>query len=124
MTPLVRRRGRRAPHVLSIAAIAILCPACTGSPAGPPPRPAASAPLPVVRPPVPEKPVSAYAYPATRTDGAVDTLHGVTLPDPYRWLEDVKSADVKGWMAAQDALTHGTLAKLADRESLARRLKG
>ena len=40
------------------------------------------------------------APPATRTVDAKDVLHGVTVPDPYRWLEDVKAPEVQAWMKA------------------------
>src|SRR5206468_11404004 len=41
-------------------------------------------------------------YPPTRRADAADVLHGVQVPDPYRWLEDEKSPEVQAWMAAQD----------------------
>src|SRR5690349_3737091 len=63
------------------------------------------------------------AYPATRTVDAADTLHGVTVPDPYRWLEDVKSPEVKAWMDAQDHYARERLAKLPGRDALEQRLK-
>ncbi len=31
----------------------------------------------------------------------MDTLHGVPIPDPYRWLEDGASPEVRAWSAAQ-----------------------
>ena len=34
----------------------------------------------------------------------MDTLHGVQVADPYRWLEDEKAPEVQAWMKAQDAL--------------------
>lgn len=34
---------------------------------------------------------SRMAYPATRSEAVVDTLHGQQVADPYRWLEDEKS---------------------------------
>jgi prolyl oligopeptidase len=63
------------------------------------------------------------AYPATRTVDATDVLHGVTVSDPYRWLEDASSPEVKKWMAAQDDLARKELAKLPAREKLLARLK-
>jgi prolyl oligopeptidase len=63
------------------------------------------------------------AYPPTRSTDTKDKLHGATVADPYRWLEDEKSPEVKEWMAAQDRLTRDYLHKLPGREALARRAK-
>ena len=41
--------------------------------------------------------------PETRADPVVDTIHGVALPDPYRWLEDQEHPDVRAWLDAQRA---------------------
>lgn len=49
-------------------------------------------------------------YPATRRGKAADIYHGVTVPDPYRWLEDEKNPKVTQWMDAQDSLTRNRLA--------------
>ena len=51
----------------------------------------------------------APAPPETRRDEHVDELHGVTLPDPYRWLE-TPGAERAAWIRAQDAHTTSRLA--------------
>lgn len=61
------------------------------------------------------------AYPATRSEAVVDTLHGVQVADPYRWLEDEKAEQVQAWMKAQDGLARSWLAALPGREALTRR---
>jgi prolyl oligopeptidase len=63
------------------------------------------------------------AYPPTRRTDQTDTIHGVAVADPYRWLEDGKSDEVKKWADEQDAFTRATLAKLPGREALAERMK-
>lgn len=39
------------------------------------------------------KAAQAKCPPAARQDDTVDMLHGVSVPDPYRWLEDQNSAE-------------------------------
>src|SRR3989442_9288996 len=47
--------------------------------------------------------------PVTRTDEVVDDLFGVSIPDPYRWLEDGSSAEARTLVDAQNAYTRGLL---------------
>src|SRR5687768_10966917 len=42
------------------------------------------------------------APPATRVDNVVDTLHGVKVADPYRWLEKAEEGEVKSWTEKQN----------------------
>ena len=42
-----------------------------------------------------------HPYPPTRTVDVVDVYHGKNVPDPYRWLEDLSSPEVRKWAAAQ-----------------------
>ncbi|MDP2008527.1 MAG: prolyl oligopeptidase family serine peptidase [Rubrivivax sp.] len=55
-------------------------------------------------------------YPATPTVEQVDTYHGTRVADPYRWLEDDNSADTRAWVQAQNAVTEGFFAVVAQRE--------
>jgi prolyl oligopeptidase len=48
--------------------------------------------------------VARWCYPAARRGDVVEDLFGVTVADPYRWLEDRRDARVRGWAAAQDRL--------------------
>ncbi len=52
-------------------------------------------------------------YPPTRTVDVVDVLHGVEIPDPYRWLEDSEDPEVIAWTQAQNALTRAQLDRFA-----------
>jgi prolyl oligopeptidase len=65
----------------------------------------------------------ALPYPEARRVDQVDDLHGAKVADPYRWLEDGKSDDVKKWVDAEDALARSYLAKLPGRDAMAARFK-
>lgn len=43
-------------------------------------------------------------YPQAARLDIIENLHGHTVGDPYRWLEDGDSAQTKEWAAAEDAL--------------------
>jgi prolyl oligopeptidase len=51
----------------------------------------------------------AFRYPSARADALVETLHGVPVADPYRWLEDPDSPETRAWVEAQNALTRSML---------------
>jgi prolyl oligopeptidase len=50
-------------------------------------------------------------------------LHGVTVADPYRWMEDLDSPETVAWVDAQAKLTEDFLSKLPRRTALLGRLK-
>jgi prolyl oligopeptidase len=58
----------------------------------------------------------------TRKDDVVDRLHGVDVPDPYRWLEDGDAPEVQRWTEAQNAATRRALDRVPGRAALERRL--
>jgi prolyl oligopeptidase len=62
-------------------------------------------------------------FPPTPAGDAVDVLHGETIPDPYRWLEDGDSPETKSWTDRQNALTESYLASRPAREKLRGRLE-
>src|SRR5437667_9266156 len=62
------------------------------------------------------------AYPPSRTDKVVEKLHGIEITDPYRWLEDADSPDVKNWVDAQNAYSRSVLDSLPGRDRIHRRL--
>lgn len=60
--------------------------------------------------------------PQTRADDVVETLHGVKVHDPYRWLENAANPEVQKWVEEQNQYTLSILGKLPNREAMHRRL--
>ena len=63
---------------------------------------------------------SGVALPAMVQVGAhVDTLQSVTVPDPYRGLEDTLSVQGRAWMARQESYAAAIIARVVKPDSLA-----
>ncbi len=62
-------------------------------------------------------------YPETPRVDVSERIHGVTVQDPYRWLEVVDEAPVQTWMDAQDSLARDYLNRLPMRDVIAERLR-
>jgi prolyl oligopeptidase len=60
--------------------------------------------------------------PETRVDSTVDRLHGLDVPDPYRWLEDQQAPETRAWIDAQNAYTEAVIGPLPGRDQIRRRL--
>jgi prolyl oligopeptidase len=56
-----------------------------------------------------------FDYPETRRDDTVETLHGVRIEDPYRWLEDPDSDETRARVKSQNEVSRGHLDALASR---------
>ena len=54
------------------------------------------------------------AAPSTTAEDTKETIHGVTVSDPYQWLEDSASPRSREWIRAQQAYTDSLLAKRPD----------
>src|SRR6476659_7459799 len=65
---------------------------------------------------------SAITYPQTRKGDQVDSYGGVTVQDPYRWLEGLETPEVAAWVSAQNAVTSEYLSKLPMRDALKARI--
>jgi prolyl oligopeptidase len=63
------------------------------------------------------------SYPTTRRADQVDDYHGTPVADPYRWLEDLDSAETAAWVEAQNAVTAAYLAGIASRGAIRERLR-
>jgi prolyl oligopeptidase len=66
--------------------------------------------------------VPGLAYPPTRAKGPTEDLHGVPIPDPYRWLEDPDSAETRAWIDQQNRLTFSYLEGIGERSRIRDRL--
>ena len=64
----------------------------------------------------------ALRYPDTHKVEQTDDYHGVSVSDPYRWLEDPDSDQTKAWVEAQNQITLGYLQQIPVREALQKRL--
>lgn len=62
-------------------------------------------------------------YPKTKKGTVVDEYFGVKVPDPYRWLEDDRSAETEAWVIAQNKITFGYLDKIPMREKFRQQLE-
>jgi prolyl oligopeptidase len=62
------------------------------------------------------------APPAAPIRDVTDTYFGVAVPDPYRYLEDMKNAEVAAWMKAQADYTRAELDRIPGRAALVRRI--
>src|SRR5438046_2752518 len=60
--------------------------------------------------------------PVTPINAVSDTYHGVTVSDPYRWLENAADPKVRQWSQAQDQRTRKYFNSLPSREPIFRRL--
>jgi prolyl oligopeptidase len=60
--------------------------------------------------------------PPTRRDAVVETLHGVDVADPYRWLERGDDPEVRHWVAEQNRHTRSALDAIPEREMWHERL--
>ncbi|MBN2046375.1 MAG: S9 family peptidase [Anaerolineaceae bacterium] len=58
---------------------------------------------------------------ARRTDFE-EVLHGVTVPDPYRWMEDIDSDEVRAWIEAENVYTDAFFADLPVKEKIQQRM--
>lgn len=62
-------------------------------------------------------------YPVTEKKIVNDTYFGTTIQDPYRWLEDDKSAETAAWVKAENEVTFNYLEKIPFRKQLKERME-
>jgi prolyl oligopeptidase len=91
-----------------------------------PPRPESYAPEPPPPTPAPAESAAApkpktFSYPPAPPGNVVETAHGVSVPDPYRWLENSDDSGVLAWTVLEGELTRTQLDR-PEREGLRKRL--
>ena len=69
------------------------------------------------------RPSAIPAPPPTVAKPVAETLHGVRVTDPYRWLEDQNAPDTRAWIAAQNTYTDTVLARRPEPSLFAARLE-
>ena len=62
------------------------------------------------------------APPKASVRPVTETLHGVTVTDPYRWMETPSDPEWKPYLMGQNAYARSVLAKIPNREDLAARI--
>ncbi|MEZ4787080.1 MAG: prolyl oligopeptidase family serine peptidase [Flavobacterium haoranii] len=62
-------------------------------------------------------------YPITKKVDTVDTYFGEQIQDPYRWLEDDRSAETEAWVKAENEVTFGYLNKIPFRSKIKERME-
>jgi prolyl oligopeptidase len=70
----------------------------------------------------PQKMIKPMTYPAARKGDQVDDYHGTKVADPYRWLEDLDSAETRAWVEAENKLSFGFLNDISERAGIRDRL--
>ena len=65
---------------------------------------------------------SSFKYPQPRKGDTVDNYFGTEIADPYRWMEDLNSSELKQWIDAENAVTFKYLDSLPVRDALKARL--
>ena len=64
----------------------------------------------------------ALQYPVARATDHTDTYFGTSVADPYRWMEEVDSPEVKAWVDAENKVTQAFLSDVPRREKIHARL--
>lgn len=62
-------------------------------------------------------------YPETKKGDTVDVYFDTKVPDPYRWLEDDRSAETEAWVKDENMITFGYLNKIPFRDEIKQKLE-
>src|SRR5579863_8950594 len=61
--------------------------------------------------------------PHSSIEAVTEILHGVSVTDPYRWLEDQESARTREWISAQTLYARAYLDSIPHRERIKHRVR-
>lgn len=61
--------------------------------------------------------------PSTKVEPVTEVLHGITITDPYRWLESQDSAETRAWLAAQDKFARSHLDNIRGRDQIRKKFE-
>src|ERR1700754_4063166 len=78
--------------------------------------------LAVLLAPVAAQTAKKLVYPESKKSDQIDDYHGTKVADPYRWLEDLDSADTHQWVEAQNQVTFAYLNEIPARAQIKQRL--
>jgi prolyl oligopeptidase len=68
-------------------------------------------------------PLTVDRPPRTPVEPVIDVLHGVSITDPYRWLEDQNSLRTRKWLEEQTAYTRAYLDAIPGRDRIRKRVE-
>ncbi|MHA1212867.1 MAG: S9 family peptidase, partial [Candidatus Heimdallarchaeota archaeon] len=61
-------------------------------------------------------------YPATKREEVVEVLHGKTITDQYRWLENFDAPEVQEWLEEQHEYLDATLSQIPNYKKSTKRI--
>jgi prolyl oligopeptidase len=67
--------------------------------------------------------IATSSPPSSRADPVKETLHGVSVIDPYRWLEDQASPETRWWLRSQQEYFRSYLDGITGRETVQQRVR-
>lgn len=67
--------------------------------------------------------IAQFRYPPAIKKPVTDIYFDTKVEDPYRWLEDDRSAETKTWVDAQNKVTQSFLAKIPYKDDIKKRLQ-
>ncbi|MBN1330448.1 MAG: S9 family peptidase [Candidatus Heimdallarchaeota archaeon] len=62
-------------------------------------------------------------YPETKREENIEVLHGITVKDPYRWLENFDDIDVHNWLNKEHEYYHKTMEQIPNYKKSKNRIK-